>query len=108
MENGTNTGKFPNCNSCILSSGDTEINFALLFWSIDLFFFCLPCLSSIHEKANYIAMFSTVSPHSLGSCYFRVTCLPHCNGELKCCALNACKHGPLWVCVCAPTCSSLL
>ena len=36
MENGTNTGKFPNCISCILRSGDTEINFALLFWSIDL------------------------------------------------------------------------
>ena len=35
MENGTNTGKFPNCISCILRSGDTEINFALLFWSID-------------------------------------------------------------------------
>ena len=37
MENGTNTGKFPNCISCILRSGDTEINFALLFWSIDQF-----------------------------------------------------------------------
>ena len=36
MENGTITGKFPNCISCILRSGDTEINFALLFWSIDL------------------------------------------------------------------------
>ena len=36
MENGTNTGKFPNCISCILRSGDTEINFALLFWLIDL------------------------------------------------------------------------
>ena len=36
MENGTNTGKFPDCISCILRSGDTEINFALLFWSIDL------------------------------------------------------------------------
>ena len=36
MENGTNTGKFPDCISCILHSGDTEINFALLFWSIDL------------------------------------------------------------------------
>ena len=36
MENGTNTGKFPNCISCILRSEDTEINFALLFWSIDL------------------------------------------------------------------------
>ena len=36
MENGTDTGKFPNCIFCILPRGDTEINFALLFWSIDL------------------------------------------------------------------------
>ena len=36
MKNGTNTSKFPNYISCILHSGDTEINFALLFWSIDL------------------------------------------------------------------------
>ena len=36
MENGTNTGKFPNSIFCILPSGDTERNFALLFWSIDL------------------------------------------------------------------------
>ena len=36
MENGTNTGRFSNCISCILRSGDTEINFALLFWPIDL------------------------------------------------------------------------
>ena len=35
MENGTNTDKFLNFISCILRSGDTEINFALLFWSID-------------------------------------------------------------------------
>ena len=36
MGSDTNNGKFPNCISCILRSGDTEINFALLFWSIDL------------------------------------------------------------------------
>ena len=36
MGNGTNTGKFPNCVSCVLRIGDTKINFALLFWSIDL------------------------------------------------------------------------
>ena len=36
MENDTNNGKFPNCISCILGSRDTEINFALLFWSINL------------------------------------------------------------------------
>ena len=36
MENRRNAGKFPNCISCILSSGDTEKNYALLFWSTDL------------------------------------------------------------------------
>ena len=36
MKNGANTGEFPNYISSILHSGDTEINFALLFWSIDL------------------------------------------------------------------------
>ena len=39
---------------------------------IDLFYlFYLPFLSSIHEKANCIAILWTVSPHSLGSCLFR-------------------------------------
>ena len=32
--------------------------------------FYLPYLSSIHEKANCIAILWTVSPHSLGSCLF--------------------------------------
>ena len=44
------------------------------------FFFYLPYLSSIHEKANCIVMFWTVCPHSLESCYFRsvwATCLSH-------------------------------
>ena len=47
------------------------------------FFFYLPYLYSIHEKANCIAMLWTVCPHSLGSCYFRgvwATCLPHKGG----------------------------
>ena len=35
------------------------------------FLFYLPYLSSIHEKANCIAILWTVSPHSLGSCLFR-------------------------------------
>ena len=30
MENGANTGKFPNCISCILRSEDTETNFVQL------------------------------------------------------------------------------
>ena len=34
-------------------------------------FFYLPFLSSIHEKANCIAILWTGSPHSLGSCLFR-------------------------------------
>ena len=32
------------------------------------FFFYLPYLSSIYEKANCITMFWTVCPHSLGNC----------------------------------------
>ena len=35
------------------------------------FLFYLPYLSSIHEKANCIAILWTISPHSLGSCLFR-------------------------------------
>ena len=45
-----------------------------------LFLFYLPFLSSIHEKANCIAILWTGSPHSIGSCLFRglwATCLPH-------------------------------
>ena len=45
--------------------------------------FYLPYLSSIHEKANCIAILWTGSPHSLGSCLFRglwATCLPHKGG----------------------------
>ena len=50
------------------------------------FLFYLPYLSSIHEKANCIAILWTVSPHSLGSCLFRglwVTCLPHKGGASR-------------------------
>ena len=36
-----------------------------------MFLFYLPFLSSIHEKANCIAILWTGSPHSLGSCLFR-------------------------------------
>ena len=36
-----------------------------------LFLFYLPFLSSIHEKANCIAILWTGRPHSLGSCLFR-------------------------------------
>ena len=51
-----------------------------------LVLFYLPYLSSIHEKANCIAILWTVSPHSLGSCLFRglwVTCLPHKGGASR-------------------------
>ena len=54
------------------------------------FLFYLPYLSSIHEKANCIAILWTVSPHSLGSCLFRglwVTCLPHKGGGVPLSAL---------------------
>ena len=48
--------------------------------------FYLPFLSSIHEKANCIAILGTGSPHSLGSCLFRglwATCLPHKGGASR-------------------------
>ena len=55
-----------------------------LFFCFVLFY--LPYLSSIHEKANCIAILWTGSPHSLGSCLFRglwVTCLPHKGGASR-------------------------
>ena len=59
--------------------------------SIVLFYlFYLPFLSSIHEKANCIAILWTGSPHSLGSCLFRglwATCLPHKGGGIPLSAL---------------------
>ena len=54
------------------------------------FLFYLPYLSSIHEKANCIAILWTGSPHSLGSCLFRglwTTCLPHKGGGVPLSAL---------------------
>ena len=54
------------------------------------FMFYLPFLSSIHEKANCIAILWTGSPHSLGSCLFRglwATCLPHKGGGVPLSAL---------------------
>ena len=48
--------------------------------------FYLPYLSSIHEKANCIAILWTGRPHSLGSCLFRglwATCLPHKGGASR-------------------------
>ena len=58
------------------------------FESMYFFFvlFYLPYLSSIHEKANCIAILWTGSPHSLGSCLFRglwATCLPHKGGASR-------------------------
>ena len=54
--------------------------FTVFFYFIFLY---LPYLFSIHEKANCIAMFWTERPHSLGSCHFRVTCLPHKGGASR-------------------------
>ena len=56
------------------------------FYCFVLFLFYLPYLSSIHEKANCIAILWTGSPHSLGSCLFRglwATCLPHKGGASR-------------------------
>ena len=52
---------------------DVEQKLILCLWGNVLFvLFYLPHLSSIHEKANCIAILWTGSPHSLGSCLFRV------------------------------------
>ena len=53
-------------------------------------FIYLPYISSIHEKANCIAIFWTGRPHSLGSCHFDVwaTCLPHKGGGVPLSALS--------------------
>ena len=72
----------------------SSVNFGTLYiWAVFnkpcfvLFvLFYLPYLSSIHEKANCIAILWTGSPHSLGSCLFRglwVTCLPHKGGASR-------------------------
>ena len=53
------------------------------------FFYC-PCLSSIHERANCIAMLWTGHSHLLRSCHFRgvwATCLPHKDGDIPLSAL---------------------
>ena len=58
--------------------------------SILFVLFYLPFLSSIHEKANCIAILWMGSPHSLGSCLFRglwATCLPHKDGGIPLSAL---------------------
>ena len=41
------------------------------------FFFFIYHIYPPFTRKRCIAMFWTVSPHSLGSCHFRVTCLPH-------------------------------
>ena len=58
------------------------------FFNFD--FFCFPYLSSIHKKANCIAIFWTERPHSLGSCRFRsvsAICLSHTAGGVPLSAL---------------------
>ena len=70
-----------------------------MLYSIRLIFFYLPYWSSIHKKANCIAIFGTRRPHSLGSCHFlavRATCLPHRNGGVPLCALPKGKQANLF------------
>ena len=50
------------CDDLKKRTADSNIVFILFY---------LPYLSSIHERANCIAILWTVSPHSLGSCLFR-------------------------------------
>ena len=55
-----------------------------------IFIFYLPYLSSIHEKANCIAICWTERPRALGSCHFRgvwAICLPHKCGGVQLSAL---------------------
>ena len=50
--------------------------------SLDQAFFYLHIYPSFTRK-RCIAMFWTGRPHSLGSCHFRVTCLPHKGGASR-------------------------
>ena len=77
-----------NANTLFVGCFSEELCLHFLFSSCFcfVFLFYLPYLSSIHEKANCIAILWTVSPHSLGSCLFRglwVTCLPHEGGASR-------------------------
>ena len=54
-------------------------------WHQDFFFICHIYPPFMRKRC--IAMFWTVSPHSLGSCHFRVTCLPHKGGGVPLSAL---------------------
>ena len=76
-----------NLNNCRGQSYDNASNLSGKYIGVQArlkalnFFFCIcSFLSSIHKKANCIAIFWTGRPHSLGSCLFRdvwATCLPH-------------------------------
>ena len=70
--------------------------FFFLTFALLVFVFCIcSYLSSIHEKANCIAIFWTGRPHSLGSCHFFIfifggvwaICLPHKGGGVPLSAL---------------------
>ena len=67
--------------------------FERLYYCCYYYYFCYcPCLFSIHERANCVAVFWTACPHSLGSCHFGgiwATCLPHNGGGI---ALMACPR----------------
>ena len=72
--------------TCEMTYDNTIAQNSHYVWKYLLFFFYLPYLSCIHEKANCIARFWTVCPHSLGSCYFRgvwATCLPQKGGASR-------------------------
>ena len=47
-------------------------------------FFYLFAIFILHSRESDVSLcFWTVSPHSLGSCHFRVTCLPHKGGASR-------------------------
>ena len=80
------TARFQEINMDIVSPLPPSNGYKYLF----CFLFYLPFLSTVHEKANCIAILWTGRPHSLGSCLFRglwATCLPHKGGGVPLSAL---------------------
>ena len=81
--------KSPLVTKLLRSKRAVDTNRALVSLFCFILFY-LPFLSSIHEKANCIAILWTGSPHSLGSCLFRglwATCLSHKGGGVPLSAL---------------------
>ena len=57
--------------------------YAIVREKLHFFFFFICHIYPPFTRKRCIAMFWTGSPHSLGSCHFRVTCLPHKGGASR-------------------------